>query len=88
MDYSVLYELHNLECLRLESNVVLSDLSFLKNMPKMKLLCFLRISQDGDVSFCDDFSGVYFYNQRHYNRKSEQYKKACVAIEKTIDTKR
>jgi hypothetical protein len=87
-DYSVLHELHNLECLRLGSNVVLPDLSFLKNMPKLKLLWFLGTSQDGDVSVCDNLPGVYFQNRRHYNRKSEQYKKACIAIEKTLDSDR
>ena len=71
-DFSCLQELHNLECLYLDGGQTLPDLSFLRNMPKLRIFTFSMTVEDGDLRPCLDVPYVYCSKiKRHYNLKGK-----------------
>lgn len=71
-DFSCLQELHNLECLHLDGGQILPDLSFLRNMPKLRIFTFSMTVENGDLTPCLDVPYVYCSKiKRHYNLKDK-----------------
>lgn len=69
-DFSCLQELENLEFLHLHGSNVLPDLSFVKRMPRLKVLNFSMTIADGDLTPCLDLPYATFSKgKRHYNLK-------------------
>ena len=71
-DFSVLKELHNLEFLILEGSNVLPNLSFLKEMPKLKVFHLTMNVEDGDLSLCEQLPYARVQNRRHYSHKDSE----------------
>lgn len=76
-DFSVLYELENLEKLEIWGNNTIPSLDFVKNMPNLKTL-FLEINiADGDITPCLNLrSAKLIKNRKHYNLKDKDLPKA------------
>lgn len=68
-DFSVLSELHSLEFLTLKGANVLQNLSFLKNMPRLKHLHLTMNVKDGNLSLCEHVPYVKIKNRKHYSHK-------------------
>lgn len=75
-DFSVLHELSYIESLRLVGNNVLPDLSFIRNMPKLKSFIFMMNVSDGDLSMCLKIPYVAIKNRKHYSHKNEDFLKS------------
>lgn len=78
-DFSVLRELENLERLELMGNNTLADLSFIKDLKKLKYFCFDMNVMDGDLSNCLslDFA-ISDKDRKHYNLKDKDLPKIPV----------
>lgn len=75
-DFSCLHALTNLEYLQLHGSNSLPDLSFLKNMPRLKVLNFTMTIEDGDLTPCLDLPYATFSRgKRHYNLKDRDLPK-------------
>lgn len=74
-DFSVLKELHNLEFLILKGSNILPDLSFVKEMPKLKSLHLTMNVEDGDLSLCEGLPYVKIKNRKHYTHKDNELPK-------------
>ena len=75
-DFSVLYELEELEHLRLLGKNGIPNLSFLKNMKKLKTLTISMNVVDGDLSLCLGVPYVFIMKGRqHYNYKDKDMQK-------------
>ena len=71
-DFSCLHRLHNLEILYLKGGQVLPDLSFLENMPRLRVFIFSMTVENGDLTPCLDVPYVYCSKiKRHYNLKDK-----------------
>ena len=71
-DLSCLHNLHELECLHLDGGQTIPDLSFLRNMPKLRIFTFSMTVEDGDLTPCLDVPYVYSSKiKRHYNLKDK-----------------
>lgn len=68
-DFSCLFRLSNLEELTLYGNNSLPDLSFLKQMPKLRTFRFTMNVLDGDLRECLRLRYAYCQNRKHYNLK-------------------
>ena len=77
-DFSVLYELHNLEELRLIGSNKLPDLNFIYNMPKLKTFIFMMNSENGDLSMCERIPYVAIKNRKHYTHKDKDFSKEYI----------
>lgn len=80
-DFSVLYELENLEKLEIWGSNTIPNLEFVKHMPNLKTL-FLEINiADGDITPCINLrSAKLMKNRRHYNLKDKDLPKAETVI--------
>ena len=69
-DFSVLNELENLEFLRLLGTNTITDIQFIKKLPKLKtFICDYKV-KDGDVHPCGLINGyVYIQNRKNFNTK-------------------
>lgn len=69
-DFSVLSELENLEFLRLLGTNTITDIQFIKKLPKLKtFICDYKV-KDGDVHPCGLIDGyVYIQNRKNFNTK-------------------
>lgn len=76
-DFSVLYELDNLEKLEIWGNNTIPSLDFVKYMPNLKTL-FLEINiADGDITPCLGLrSAKLMKDRKHYNLKDKDLPKA------------
>ena len=75
-DFSVLYELDNLEHLLLWGNNVLPNLNFVNSMKNLKTFVFNFDVLDGDLSVCKNLSYVYSgKNRKHFNMKDKDLPK-------------
>ena len=76
-DFSVFYELTNLERLEIWGNNTIPSLDFVKYMPNLKTL-FLEINiEDGDITPCLGLhSAKLMKNRKHYNLKDKDLPKA------------
>ena len=74
-DFSVLCELHNLEFLTLRGTNSLQNLSFLKEMPKLKNFHLTMNVADGNLSLCEKVPYVTIQNRRHYSHKDKDLPK-------------
>ncbi len=76
-DFSVLYELENLEKLEIWGSNTIPSLDFVKYMPNLKTL-FLEINiADGDITPCLNLrSAKLMKNRKHYNLKDKDLPKA------------
>jgi len=74
-DFSVLKELHNLEFLILKGSNILPDLSFLKEMPKLKVFHLTMNVEDGDLSLCGQLPYARIKNRKHYSLKDNELPK-------------
>ena len=76
-DFSCLYKLENLEYLYLHGSNVLPNLSFVKSMPKLKVLNFSMMIEDGDLTPCLALPYATFsHGKRHYNLKDRDLPKS------------
>lgn len=80
-DFSVLYELVNLEKLEIWGNNTIPSLDFIRYMPNLKTL-FLEINiADGDITPCLNLrSAKLMKNRKHYNLKDKDLPKAKKVI--------
>ena len=80
-DFSVLYELENLEKLEIWGNNTIPSLDFVKYMPNLKTL-FLEVNiADGDITPCLGLrSAKLIKNRKHYNLKDKDLPKAYDVI--------
>jgi hypothetical protein len=74
-DFTVLYQLKNLESLRLYGSNTFESIDFLKNMPNLRDFILFMNVVEGDLSYCDNIPYVLVKNRRHYNRKDEDFSK-------------
>lgn len=75
-DFSVLYDLENLELLELSGSNAIPNLGFIKEMKNLKTFIFNLNVLDGDISPCMDLSYVYSEkNRKHYNFKNAELPK-------------
>lgn len=74
-DFSVLHNLHNLEFLILKGSNTLQNLSFIKNMPKLRYLHLTMNVADGDLSVCLSLSYAKIKNRKHYTHKDSELPK-------------
>lgn len=74
-DFSVLKELHNLEFLVLKGSNILPDLSFVKEMPKLKNLHLTMNVEDGNLSLCGQLPYARIKNRKHYSHKDNELPK-------------
>lgn len=72
-DFSVLSQLHRLECLRMLGTNVIPDVAFLRSMPNLKKFVFTMNAADGDMSACLNIPNVYIQNRRHYSHKNTDF---------------
>lgn len=77
-DFSVLSELHNLEFLTLKGSNVLPDLSFIKEMPKLKNLHITMNIANGDLGICESLPYVCVKNRKHFSHKDNDLPKNYV----------
>jgi Leucine-rich repeat (LRR) protein len=80
-DFSVLYELENLEKLEIWGSNTIPSLDFVKYMPNLKTL-FLEINiADGDITPCLGLrSAKLMKDRKHYNLKDKDLPKARKAV--------
>lgn len=70
-DFSFLHDLHKLEHLEMHGSNSIESLSFLKDMPELKVFSFGVNVVDGDLTPCLDIPCVYLEKARkHYNLKN------------------
>ena len=74
-DFSVLHNLHNLEFLIVKGSNTLQNLSFIKNMPKLRYLHLTMNVADGDLSVCLSLSYAKIKNRKHYTHKDSELPK-------------
>lgn len=74
-DFSVLKELYNLEFLILKGSNVIPNLSFLKEMPKLKNIHITMNIEDGDIGLCDQLPYARIKNRKHYSHKDSELPK-------------
>ena len=76
-DFSVLYELENLEKLEIWGNNTIPSIDFVKYMPNLKTL-FLEVNiADGDITPCLRLqSAKLMKNRKHYNLKDKDLPKS------------
>ena len=74
-DFSVLSSLSNLQSLRLIGSNKLPDLSFVKNLPELKVFDFRMNVLDGDLTPCLPIPYVSIQNRKHYNHKDSDFSK-------------
>lgn len=75
-DFSFLHDLHELEHLELHGSNSIESLSFLKDMPKLKVFNFGVNIVDGDLTPCLDIPCVHLEKARkHYNLKNSDLPK-------------
>lgn len=74
IDFDFLHRLKNLEKLSLIDSGSIPNLSFVKNLPKLKFLVFSKTNViDGDLSYCEGIEYVAFDNKKHYTHKSKDF---------------
>lgn len=80
-DFSVFYELENLEKLEIWGSNTIPSLDFVKYMPNLKTL-FLEINiADGDITPCLNLrSAKLMKNRKHYNLKDKDLPKASKVV--------
>lgn len=80
-DFSVLYELENLEKLEIWGNNTIPSLDFIRYMPNLKTL-FLEVNiADGDITPCLNLrSAKLMKNRKHYNLRDKDLPKATKVI--------
>lgn len=80
-DFSVLYELENLEKLEIWGSNTIPSLDFVKHMPNLKTL-FLEVNiADGDITPCLNLcSAKLMKDRKHYNLKDKDLPKAKKVI--------
>lgn len=83
-DFSVLKELHNLEFLILKGSNILPDLSFLKEMSKLKILHLTMNVEDGDISLCEQLQYARIKNRKHYSHKDDELPKNSIDPDEII----
>lgn len=71
-DFSVLYQLHNLEELRMVGSNKLPNLNFINNMQKLKTFIFLMNTENGDLSMCQRIPYVAIKNRKHYSHGQDR----------------
>ena len=74
-DFSVLAELQCLEYLILKGPNVLPDLTFLKALPRLKVLDVRLNVADGDLSLCTKLPYARVKNRRHFSHKDDELPK-------------
>ena len=74
-DFSVLYELENLEKLEIWGSTTLPNLDFVKHMPNLKTLILMCNIADGDLTPCLHMHTAKVRNKRHYNLRDEDLPK-------------
>lgn len=74
-DFSRLYDLENLEKLTLYGSNALPDLSFLRQMPRLRCFRFTMNVLDGDLRECLRIPYAYCKNRKHYNLKDSDLPK-------------
>ena len=74
-DFSVLSSLSNLQSLRLIGSNKLPDLSFVRNMPDLKVFVFRMNALNGDLAPCLPIPYVSIQNRKHYNHKDSDFSK-------------
>ena len=74
-DFSVLGQLHELEDLRLEGKNILSNLSFLRCMPSLKVFVLSMDVADGDLSPCLNIPFVHCDDKKHFSHKNVELPK-------------
>ena len=74
-DFSVLKELHNLEFLVLKGSNILPDLSFIKEMPKLRNLHLTMNVEDGNLSLCEQLPYARIKNRKHFSHKDSELPK-------------
>ena len=74
-DFSVLSQLHSMTHLRLYGSNTLPDLSFLAQMPDLKVFSFSMNVADGDLRLCMNIPYASCQNKKHYNMKDSQLPK-------------
>lgn len=83
-DFSVLKELYNLEFLVLKGSNTLKDLSFIKEMSKLKYFDLTMNVEDGDLSLCEPLPYVRIKNRKHFSHKDGQFQKGCIDPEQRV----
>ncbi|TVY04208.1 hypothetical protein [Cohnella terricola] len=80
INFDFLHRLKNLEKLSLIDSGSIPNLSFVKNLPKLKFLVFSKTNViDGDLSYCEGIEYVAFDNKKHYSHKSKDIdQKICL----------
>ncbi|MFB9275602.1 hypothetical protein [Cohnella cellulosilytica] len=74
IDFDFLHRLKNLEKLSLIDSGSIPNLSFVKNLPKLKFLVFSKTNViDGDLSYCEGIEYVAFDNKKHYTHKLKDF---------------
>lgn len=74
-DFSVLNELHNLEFLILKGSNALQDLSFLNEMPRLKMFHLTMNVEDGNLNLCERLPYARIKNRRHFSHKDSELPK-------------
>lgn len=74
-DFSPLSNLHHLEHLRLVGSNRLSDLHFIRHMPRLQSFVFRMNVSDGDFSMCLNIPHVSIQNRAHYSHKDQDFSK-------------
>ena len=74
-DFSVLYEMENLEKLEIWGSNTIPSLDFVKYMPNLKTLILMNNIADGDLTPCLHMRTAKVRNRRHYNLKDEDLPK-------------
>ena len=75
-DYEILGKLHALKKIILTDSGNIKTLAFLELLPSIELVSFWGTNVlDGNLNYCDGINYVGFDNKKHYNHKSEYFKK-------------
>lgn len=74
-DFTVLFELQNLEELRMVGSNKLPNLNFIYNMPKLKSFIFMMNTENGELSMCERIPYVAIKNRKHYSHKDKDFSK-------------
>ncbi len=77
-DFSMLAQLRSLEFLILKGGNTLPDLSFLKELPKLKYLHLTMNVENGDIEVCRDIPYVRIQNRNHFSLKDKDMQKNFV----------
>jgi hypothetical protein len=76
-DYGVLGEISSLKKIMLTNSGEIKSLSFINKLPNLKFISFVNTNvKDGDLSYCEGIEYVGFNNKKHYNYKSEDFRRA------------